>query len=356
MDTNLIDTYISEVGRRLAGKTKSDIQAEIRSALQDILDERSEKTGKQVDDEMILDVLQEYGSPEKVAASYQGERYLIGPKLYPVFLRVLQIVLPIVGVLTLIGMGFSLARLLNAGDTDTLYRLGQAGTIVLEAIGKFIGTMISVLGGMTLGFSLLERYVPDFKVDKEKEWQARALLTIPKPNKVSFGELIAEIVFTSLAIVIFNFYPQLVGFTPSLNSVIETGSWSTVPFFSILSETFHGYIPYLTVLWGTTIILDGILLQRGHWENWSRWLYLQLKILSIVLVVVMLFGPSLVTGDTDALVASGLFSQEIAITMMNLLELGIRLALVLSVIFESIDVGKGIYRLVKGQPLKKASG
>lgn len=356
MDTNVIDTYINEIGRQLTGKNKADIEAEIRSALQDILDERSKKISKPVDQKMILAVLQEYGSPDKVAASYQGERYLVGPRLYPVFIRVLQTVLPIVGILSLMGMGISLARLGNAGEMDTLSALSRIAAIIFKTIGNFIGTMISILGGMTLGFSLLERFVPDFKINEEKEWQARSLLTITKPSKISHAELIAEIIFSTLGIVIFNFFPQMVVFTPSLNSVIETGSWSSVPFFSILSESFFGYVPYLSVIWGATIILDGILLQRGRWEAWTRWLYLQLKIFSIVLVVFMLVGPSLVTGDTDALVASGLFSQEIAITLMNLLELGIHLALVLSVIFESIDVGKGIYRLVKGQPLKKASG
>ena len=54
MSTNLIDTYVSEVGRRLPEKTRSDIQAEIRSILQDMLEERSQKTGKPVDEEMTL--------------------------------------------------------------------------------------------------------------------------------------------------------------------------------------------------------------------------------------------------------------------------------------------------------------
>jgi len=45
MNTNLIDNYVSEVGRRLPRKTRSDIEAEIRSILQDMLDERSQKTG-----------------------------------------------------------------------------------------------------------------------------------------------------------------------------------------------------------------------------------------------------------------------------------------------------------------------
>ena len=103
MSSNLMDTYASEVGRRLPRKTRSDIQAEIRSILQDMLEERSRKTGKPVDDEMTLDILKEYGSPEKVAATYLGERYLIGPRLYPMFMLVMRIVLIVTGVLAAIG-------------------------------------------------------------------------------------------------------------------------------------------------------------------------------------------------------------------------------------------------------------
>ena len=110
MSTNLIDTYVSEVGRRLSRKTRADIEAEIRSILQDMLEERSQKTGKPVDEELTLEVLKEYGAPEKVAATYQGDRYLIGPRLYPIFMLVLRIVLIVIGVLAAIGLGIALSQ------------------------------------------------------------------------------------------------------------------------------------------------------------------------------------------------------------------------------------------------------
>ncbi len=109
MSTNLIDDYVSEVGRRLPRKTHTDIEAEIRSILQDMLEERSQKNGKPVDEEMTLGVLKEYGAPEKVAATYLGDRYLIGPRLYPIFMLVLRIVLIVTGILALIGLGIALS-------------------------------------------------------------------------------------------------------------------------------------------------------------------------------------------------------------------------------------------------------
>ena len=92
----LIDIYISEVGKHLPRKSRLDIQEEIRSALQDLLEDRSQQSGRPIDDDLIVEVLKEYGSPEKVAASYLPERYLIGPQLFPAFLKTVQIVLPIV--------------------------------------------------------------------------------------------------------------------------------------------------------------------------------------------------------------------------------------------------------------------
>lgn len=107
---NLIDIYITEVGKYLPQKSRHDIQEEIRSALQDMVDDRSQQTGRPVDEDLTVEVLREFGSPEKVAASYLPERYLVGPRLFPAFLKTAQIVLPIIGILALIGLGFSLGK------------------------------------------------------------------------------------------------------------------------------------------------------------------------------------------------------------------------------------------------------
>ena len=59
----LIDRYISEVGKDLPRRTRLDIEAEILSALEDMLRERSQKTGRPVDEEMVVEILKEYGAP-----------------------------------------------------------------------------------------------------------------------------------------------------------------------------------------------------------------------------------------------------------------------------------------------------
>lgn len=349
---NLIDIYVTEIGRQLPGKNRSDIETELRSILQDMLDERSRKTGTPIDDAQILQVLQEYGSPEKVAASYRGERYLIGPKLYPAYIKVLQIVLPIIGVLALVGLGLSLLpmdTIIGAGIAEPIKSgLSSFLKVIGEATSSFFGSVISALGVITLIFALLERFAPDFKTDAG-QWEARSLLKISPPDKIKPVELIVEIFFSGLAILVFNFFPQIIGFTASLNSLLETGSLELVNFVPLLSEAFFRYVPYLTILWAMTIVLNSLLFARGRWEVWSRWLSMAVKGLGIVIAVVMLFGPSLIAASVDLPFLDTLASGDGSSIFMSGLNLSVRLALFVSIVVGSVELVKSLIHIFQGR-------
>jgi hypothetical protein len=352
MSTNLIDTYVSEVGRQLPQKNRIDIEAEIHSVLQDMLDERSKQTGKPIDEELIMEVLQEYDSPEKVAASYQGERFLIGPGLYRTYIKVIQIVLPIMGVLALIGLVFSLSRpganaITNFGTTLQTNIEFYINTIA-QAVSNFFASMISALGSITLIFAILERVIPDLKT-KEARWDAHTLLKISPPDRIKPAELVLEIFFSGLAIMIFNFFPKIIGFTPSLNSLVETGNWQTVTFFPFLSEAFLSYIPFLTGIWVLTIVLDVILIQRGNWEDWTRWFAVGTKVLGITIAVIMLTGPSLIAVTPASLVAAGYIASDTASILVTLMNQAIRVGLVLAILFGGLDLIKMLLRLFRGK-------
>ena len=347
MSTNLIDTYVSEVGRRLPKKTRADIEAEIRSILQDMLEERSQKTGKPVDDEMTLEVLKSYGAPEKVAATYLGERYLIGPRLYPIFMLVLRIVLVVTGVLAAIGLGIALSQTLGHYSAET----------IIKAIANFATSIMTALGNIVLIFAILEwaLFRAGGKVEVkglpiEKEWDPRSLTKVSDPNQVKMGETIVEIVGCFAAIVIFNFYPQIIGFTPSLNSVFENGNWSSVTFVPLLSEAFFYYVPYLTVVWALTIILNIVLLRMGHWTTVTRVFVIGLKVIGIIIAAVMLAGPSLIAVTAVTLTAI-LGDASAAQTLMPLLSQLVHLVLLLAIILGSLEVFRLIYRLIMNKEL-----
>jgi hypothetical protein len=355
---NLLDTYVSEVGRRLPKKTRFDIEAEIRSILQDMLEERSRKTGKPVDDEMTFEILKAYGAPEKVASTYLGERYLIGPRLYPIFMMVMRIVLIVIGVLAAIGLGIALYQ-------TTLSPINAFETII-KAIANFVASAFTALGNIVIIFAIVEwaLFRAGEKVDikglpKEKEWDPRSLTKLSKPNQVKMGETIVEIVGAFIAIVIFNFYPQIIGFTPSLNGVAESGSWAiglgSATFVPLLSERFFYFVPFLTLVWALTIILDIVLLRMGHWNVVTRICLIGLKIVNILIAAAMLTVPTLLA-VTNASLTTALGDPEGARILLTMLTQFIKVALWITIIGNAIEIIKAIYRIATNDILPQVTG
>lgn len=334
----LIDTYLSEIGRHLPRKNRKDIEAEIRSTIEDMIEERSQQSGQTADEELILSVLKEYGSPEQVAASYLPEHCLVGPRLYPLFWLILRIVLSVIGVITLVSLGIKLGQ----PGMD----LTSAAGVIFNGLLDYAATAMSVLGNLVLVFAILQYFLPEFKIDFKDEpvkWDPHTLKDITPSNRVSIGETVIEIIGASAAIVIFNFYPQLVSFTPSLNGVFENG---TVVILPILSEAFFRYVPFLTAIWGLSILINIVLLRQGSWKPTTRWAQIALQTASVVMAVIMLTGPSLLALTTESLV-TGLGDAETAHIIFTLLSQVVRAVLILVIIFGGLDIIKSMIRLFK---------
>jgi len=357
MTTNLIDAYVLEIGRRLPGKNRSDIQAEIRSILQDMLEERSRKTGRPVDEEMTLEVLKAYGSPEKIAATYLGERYLIGPRLYPIFMLVIRIVLIVTAVLAAIGLGIALSHTLGSPQ--------NAVETTLKAIGNFIAAIMTALGNIVLIFAILEwaLYRAGGKLDLKglpvKEWDPRSLTKLSTPDLVKMGDTIVEIVGSFAGIVIFNFYPQIIGFTPSLNGVIESGNWAigfgNAVFVPILSQAFFHFVPALTMLWVLTILLDIFLLRMGSWNLVTRFCQIGLKIINIVIAAAMLGVPSLLA-ITDVSLSTAMGDPSGAHILVSMMNIFVRVVLWLSIFGNAVEIIKAVSRMATNNLIPQISG
>jgi len=341
METNnLIDRYITEVGKQLPSKSRLDIEAEIRSTLDDMLEERSEKAGRPVDEAMIVEVLKEYGAPSKIAASYQPERYLIGPRLFASFMTVLKVILPIVAAVALVKTGVSIGQV--ELTFDNIFEAAAGG------LAEFLGTAVSALGSMVILFAILQWTLPEFK-EKQSEWDPLSLPKATLRDQVEAGSTVLEIFASGLAIVLFNFFPHLINI--SLHSegawsigfiAVDRGAaWST----TVLSEAFFGYLPALTILWGLTMLLDVLLLSRTRWEAWTRWVSLGLKVMSIVLAIIMLAGPALVAVDANALMAAGFPNEFVAQILVNFAEQGAIVALAITILASVIDAIRIVIRL-----------
>lgn len=340
MNTNLIDRYIAEVGKHLSLKNRDDIQQEIRSTLEDMLADRVKESGKEADEAMLVEVLRKFGQPGKVAASYQSERYLIGPKLYGSYLTTLQVVLPVVFLLAIVQLlaGYGQMQL-------TVQAFLRAKLVGIEDI---LTPLFTALGVITLIFFGLQHCMPEFK-EKSGEWDPNSLPEATASNRIHIAGLVLEGIAASLAIIIFAFFPHFITIGYKVDgswwigifSMVKESTWS-IP---ILSQAFFGYLPALTVLWATTILLDISLLRRGRWENWSRWGSLFLKIATIALACLMLAGPALVAIDTSTLISAGFPNPQTASLVVSIANLGAILALGVAIIASLVQVLRLVVRL-----------
>jgi len=328
----IIDIYVSEVGRRLPSKVRSDIEAELKSTLLDMLEDKSQKENRPADESMAKELLKEYGSPEKVASTYLPEKYLISPRIYPTFMMILKIVLVVLLFASVLGMGIQLGQ--------SAFTLEQSATLVGKTLLGLIQGAIQAFGTLVIVFILIEKFMPTAN-QMTSDWKPDDLLKIEQPDKVKMVDLIFSIVFSTLALVIFNFYPDLISVY-----IREGNGWVSYP---ILTAAFFRLLPWLSIIWVLEIALNGLVLRDGIWTKATRFFEIGINILNFVMLLVMVTGPAIVRLPVDWMVELSSLSEATAMLVQNQFSIGLRavFGLVAAIVF--LDILRKIYRLWKNR-------
>lgn len=333
---NLLDKYIIEIGKKLPSKKRIDLQTEIRSTTEDMLEDRSRTAKRPINDEMIKGVLIEYGSPAKVAAAYHPTRYLIDPQLYPFFTMVVKIVLTVLFAVTFAGFAFQFFTH-NTGGAPFLASLGEFALQCLSGA-------TSALGSIVIVFLILERVLPTSEFDDSKEsWDPSDLEDEPDPYEVKRGEMIFEILFTVLGLVFINLYPQIFR-----SSMTAGGVWI---FFPPLSGAFLHYLPWINLLAVLGLVLDVFLLRQGSWHTLSRLAGLVHDVSGILLAGLMLAGPSLINVSANDL--AGKLPAGADNMLAGLIQLVPVIVLVICIVVQSIEVIQTTIKLINHKTAAK---
>ncbi len=255
----LIERYLYQVGKHLARKNREDILAEIKSHLEDTLDER---TGGSPTDEDVVVLLQETGSPQKMAASYapQGQ-YVVGPTLYPLFRLV-----------TGISIAATLGAQLLAWGISIWVENGFVNTA--EMLGGLFNSVPMTIGWVVIVFMILQAKGVNPKLDDES-WNPRNLPAVEKADEIKRGELIVGIVFSSIFLAILAVLPDKIG-VYNLNSG---------EFFA--NVVFLQYLPLIILSLGVNIGLDIYMLWQGRWNVATRAVQIGANIFSIVVLTIL---------------------------------------------------------------------
>jgi hypothetical protein len=330
---NLIDRYITEVGKHLPRRNRADIEAEIRSTLEDMLDERKQGEGP-ADEAIVMQLLKEYGSPREVAATYQNyqHQYLVGPRLFPIFERVVRIVLAIVIGASLIGLGVGLAETTFTGP-EFVSTLGE------WAGGLFSG-LIAAFGNIVLVFAIIERTQAAKEFEKEfekqtKDWDPSELKSEPASDQIDMADHIATIIFTFLGLVILNLYPNLLAIR-----YLNDGTWVSIP---VLTEAFFRFLPWINILSLVQIVFHVFMLGQRMWTPVTRLLRIVVEIAGMILAILLLRTPGVFNFSSEVWSAIG--DPEAAETLSRIFTYLPALIIAIVVIATTISVIKSLLRL-----------
>ena len=224
----LIDAYVDEVGRRLPAGQRQDIETELRSALEDALDDAALEQGRPADEALAAEVLKRYGPPEKTAASYLPPRYLIGPELFPKYLKVLASLSGVLVLLAAIGFGANLGAS-AAARANVVTALAQALAGLSSSFFFMIATVTIIFGVFEWSKRRVEPPPTTWDPSMLKRKKDR------DPDRVNPFELTFEIVFSLAALLVFNLYPQVVGIY-----TLQHGQWANL---APLAPAFFQYLP-----------------------------------------------------------------------------------------------------------------
>ena len=292
METKLFDRYVHQVGRRLPKKQRADVEAELHSLLIDALQDR---TNEEMDQDALeaaqVAILEEFGPPAKVAAGYAPpHRYLIGPRVFDLYLLVAAVV---AGSLSLVFL-IILPIVTTLGEPEPLTALGYW---FIGIIDDYLGALLAGLGSVTLTFAILERVLPDSALDKEDEetWNPRDLPEIEDTDRtrIQIGGVIVETCLTMIALIVFNFFPQWIG-VGFMTSIDDTPArWYTIPL--LAPAFFTTYLPLINISWILQIALNVVLLRQGRWQLVTRLIDIALTAFGAFILYQMITGPAFLT-------------------------------------------------------------
>ena len=218
-NNELIERYVYAVVRQLPAKQRADIEQELKSLINDMLEERCGDVSPTERD--INVVLAELGKPSELAAKYDpdGERSLIGPRYYRRYIQTMKLALPAV----VLGLAIAaiLSTLIEGIDPNTNLQVNGLDfswiAHVFSWLGNIITSLFSAAAIITLIFAIFE-----YKNVTLDEDDISKLPAVPRKNQqIKKSECIVGIVLSLIFGTLFIFAPQtLCAITTSENGVV----------------------------------------------------------------------------------------------------------------------------------------
>ncbi|WP_294180102.1 permease prefix domain 1-containing protein [uncultured Schumannella sp.] len=231
--STLTDRYVAEALRGMPAAQRADIETELRASIADAIDDLVESGVDAAAAE--YDVLTELGAPRHLAAGYSSRpTALIGPELYPDFVRVLSALLA-----TVVPIWFLFSGIVTFVDGATpLDTFGAAlfGSLELAMTIAFFTALV---------FVIIER-TPAMRSRQQASWSPASLPAV-RDRRGYLQELVGGVILLVVlagAVIALQTVGAVEGAHGALSGPIEPGLWASgalviALFYPLVSITFH---------------------------------------------------------------------------------------------------------------------
>jgi hypothetical protein len=125
-----------------------------------------------------------------------------------------------------------------------------------------------------------------------KAWDPATLPPVNDPDRISVVNRIFSTYAIVALVVLFNFFPQWVGFW-----AFGGGRWNGLP---VLLPEFSTHLPLMNIWWASAFVLNVVVLVHGRWRRSTRFAELALGVLGIVVLLAIVLGPQVFVFDSAA--------------------------------------------------------
>ncbi|MCU0301836.1 MAG: hypothetical protein MUF35_09580 [Candidatus Nanopelagicales bacterium] len=237
-EPTLTDRYLDAVAHEVPHDRRDEVRAQLRERIEVDLTHRVAAGTPVLEAER--QALEALGDPRRVADAAAGPRWLVGPRVYPDYVRVLRLVaviaLPIIAAAVAIASGL-------AGQNPV--------EVVFSALAAVAAAAVQIAFWVTIAFLVVDRTGAQPPSAKQR-WTVEDL---PKQARVavSLGDTIAGVVLSVLLIAVVLWPWQY---------AVSAGA-ATVPV--LATDLRPGITAVLVALLAAGIVLDVVLYLRGRW-------------------------------------------------------------------------------------------
>lgn len=345
-EQELMERYIYQVVRRLPRDQQDEVAMELRELIGDMYEER----------DSMEDVLRELGDPAEFSRKYHDNaHYLIGPAYYDTYLWFLKVVLLCTAVPVVIAAVVN--GVLEADGAFPAAVTAFAIRGITEGLISLFSCCISVVGGVTILFAILERKQIKVEQKARRQWQVqdlgdnfsaprwtpRMLSPLPHPKaRISRSDSVVGIVFIAI-------FCALLIFAPHFFSVILPGDpVQMVPFFNL--EQWNRILPLFVLTMVLSLADEIFRLVNGRYcirvmvcNIACSAVHLVLSV--VVLKVLPLWNPQFVQQLQQAQALSGKHAAEFLVYWNA--EWASNILLVIVVVATLLEMGVTVYKTLR---------